>query len=332
MQRNVGLQSATDGEFRRASWHMDFIYQIGGVSKAPGNLAVKFHNPSGDIEFTPAALHVGTKIHMARTIFEEDFTYLQVAGRRRHREADDPVAEHGPLPRRPRRDRPGGLPGHRGVLERPVRRLRRRGRPAGRPGLHLPAVRRHQPGLPERPGAAGRDRRARRGRRPPAPALHPPGQRRPRGQARRDGGHHAPVPGQLPVLVGRVRRVRLRRRGAVQRAERGRVLPGVRRRAVRRLRAAAVRAAGQDGRARPGHHQARRAGGPGHAQAADRRGGEVRAAGPALPVPAVRLLLDRRGQRAELRPGGGQARADRQGRPGTSGASQDCPDPGSGPT
>jgi 5-methyltetrahydropteroyltriglutamate--homocysteine methyltransferase len=77
MQQNAGLQSATDGEFRRASWHMDFIYQIGGISKAPGHLAVKFHNPSGDIEFTPAALHVGTKIHMARTIFEEDFTYLK---------------------------------------------------------------------------------------------------------------------------------------------------------------------------------------------------------------------------------------------------------------
>ena len=76
MQRNVGLQSATDGEFRRASWHMDFIYQIGGVSKAPGNLAVRFHNPSGDIEFTPAALHVGSKIHMAKTIFEDDFAYL----------------------------------------------------------------------------------------------------------------------------------------------------------------------------------------------------------------------------------------------------------------
>src|SRR5436309_13902623 len=77
MQRDVGLQSATDGEFRRASWHMDFIYQIGGISKAPGNLAVKFHNPAGDIEFTPAALHVGSKIHMAKTIFEEDFTYLK---------------------------------------------------------------------------------------------------------------------------------------------------------------------------------------------------------------------------------------------------------------
>ena len=77
MQQNVGLQTATDGEFRRASWHMDFIYQIGGVSKAPGKMAVRFHNPGGDIEWTPAALHVGTKLHMAKTIFEEDFTYLK---------------------------------------------------------------------------------------------------------------------------------------------------------------------------------------------------------------------------------------------------------------
>jgi 5-methyltetrahydropteroyltriglutamate--homocysteine methyltransferase len=76
MQRDAGLQSATDGEFRRASWHMDFIYQIGGVGKAPGNLAVRFHNPAGDIEFTPAALRVG-KLHMDKTIFGEDFTYLR---------------------------------------------------------------------------------------------------------------------------------------------------------------------------------------------------------------------------------------------------------------
>ena len=77
MQEEVGLQSATDGEFRRATWHMDFIYQIGGVSKAPGNLAVKFTNPSGTIEWTPAALHVGRKVRMDRTIFGEDFTYLK---------------------------------------------------------------------------------------------------------------------------------------------------------------------------------------------------------------------------------------------------------------
>ena len=36
LQEDAGLQSATDGEFRRASWHMDFIYQLGGISKSPG--------------------------------------------------------------------------------------------------------------------------------------------------------------------------------------------------------------------------------------------------------------------------------------------------------
>jgi 5-methyltetrahydropteroyltriglutamate--homocysteine methyltransferase len=77
MQREAGLQSATDGEFRRASWHMDFIYQLGGISKAPGNLAVKFRNPSGAIEFTPAALHIGSKIKLDKTIFADDFAYLQ---------------------------------------------------------------------------------------------------------------------------------------------------------------------------------------------------------------------------------------------------------------
>jgi 5-methyltetrahydropteroyltriglutamate--homocysteine methyltransferase len=33
MQREVGLTGATGGEFRRGSWHMDFLYQIGGVAK-----------------------------------------------------------------------------------------------------------------------------------------------------------------------------------------------------------------------------------------------------------------------------------------------------------
>ena len=77
MQQDVGLQTATDGEFRRASWHMDFIYQLGGISKAPGNLAVKFRSAAGSIEFTPAALHVGSKIQLDHTIFADDFRYLQ---------------------------------------------------------------------------------------------------------------------------------------------------------------------------------------------------------------------------------------------------------------
>jgi 5-methyltetrahydropteroyltriglutamate--homocysteine methyltransferase len=77
MQEDVGLQSATDGEFRRATWHMDFIYALGGVSKAPGHLAVKFMNPSGTIEWTPAALHIDGEIHLDYTIFGDDFAFLR---------------------------------------------------------------------------------------------------------------------------------------------------------------------------------------------------------------------------------------------------------------
>ena len=76
-QEGIGLQSATDGEFRRASWHMDFIYQLDGITKEPGNIKVKFHNEQGDIEFTPAALHVDGKLGVSTTIFGEAFRFLQ---------------------------------------------------------------------------------------------------------------------------------------------------------------------------------------------------------------------------------------------------------------
>jgi 5-methyltetrahydropteroyltriglutamate--homocysteine methyltransferase len=77
MQEDVGLRSATDGEFRRASWHMDFIYQLGGVSKAPGNLSVKFHNADGDIEYTPAAMKIDGRLALEHPIFADDFGYLK---------------------------------------------------------------------------------------------------------------------------------------------------------------------------------------------------------------------------------------------------------------
>jgi 5-methyltetrahydropteroyltriglutamate--homocysteine methyltransferase len=77
MQEEVGLRSATDGEFRRASWHMDFIYQLGGIEKAHDNLKVEFRNPEGTIEFTPASLRVADRIRLERTIFGPDFEFLK---------------------------------------------------------------------------------------------------------------------------------------------------------------------------------------------------------------------------------------------------------------
>jgi 5-methyltetrahydropteroyltriglutamate--homocysteine methyltransferase len=77
MQEEIGLKGVTDGEFRRGSWHMDFLYQVGGVTKVQDNLKVKFHNEKGDIEFTPAALKVTGKLNLAKPIFAEDFAWLK---------------------------------------------------------------------------------------------------------------------------------------------------------------------------------------------------------------------------------------------------------------
>jgi 5-methyltetrahydropteroyltriglutamate--homocysteine methyltransferase len=77
MQHEVGLQSATDGEFRRSSWHMDFIYQLGGVGKAEENLTVKFYNEQGELEFTSAALKIHDKVRLDHTIFGDAFQALK---------------------------------------------------------------------------------------------------------------------------------------------------------------------------------------------------------------------------------------------------------------
>src|SRR6201995_13488 len=56
MQRSAGLQSATDGEFRRSSWHMDFIYELGGIEKIESDIEVHFRNADGPAAFKPAAI------------------------------------------------------------------------------------------------------------------------------------------------------------------------------------------------------------------------------------------------------------------------------------
>src|SRR3954452_4897539 len=48
-QEEVGLRSAADGESRRDSWHMDFIDQLGGVTRAQESMRLAFHNAEGDL-------------------------------------------------------------------------------------------------------------------------------------------------------------------------------------------------------------------------------------------------------------------------------------------
>src|SRR5688572_4301069 len=77
MQADAGLRSATDGEFRRTSWHMDFIYRLGGVGQTDGRITVRMHNEDGDVAFTAPALHIDAPIRLSEPIFGSDFEYLR---------------------------------------------------------------------------------------------------------------------------------------------------------------------------------------------------------------------------------------------------------------
>ncbi|MGH9209693.1 MAG: 5-methyltetrahydropteroyltriglutamate--homocysteine S-methyltransferase [Acidimicrobiales bacterium] len=76
MQEAVGLQTATDGEFRRTTWHMDFIYSLGGVRPGDDRIKVEFHNEQGELSWQTPALVVDEKITLPSTIFGDDFSYL----------------------------------------------------------------------------------------------------------------------------------------------------------------------------------------------------------------------------------------------------------------
>jgi methionine synthase II (cobalamin-independent) len=81
MQEEIGLKGVTDGEFRRGSWHMDFIYQIGGVSRAEQRLNIQFRNERGTVEFSPTAHRISGKLRLEKTIFGDDFAYLKSVAR-----------------------------------------------------------------------------------------------------------------------------------------------------------------------------------------------------------------------------------------------------------
>ena len=77
LQQEAGLQTATDGEFRRTSWHMDFIYQLDGIDSTDEKLQVHFRNEQGDLDFESAALSVHDRVRLGDTIFGDAFSFLR---------------------------------------------------------------------------------------------------------------------------------------------------------------------------------------------------------------------------------------------------------------
>lgn len=73
-QQDVGLQSITDGEFRRTYFHLDFLEQLGGVKT---DIPVTIKKPDGTEELAPPAIRVVDKVRHAKDIQLADFQYLK---------------------------------------------------------------------------------------------------------------------------------------------------------------------------------------------------------------------------------------------------------------
>jgi 5-methyltetrahydropteroyltriglutamate--homocysteine methyltransferase len=73
-QEDVGLQSITDGEFRRTYFHIDFLEQLGGVKT---DIPVTIIRPDGTEELAPPVMRVIDKVKHVKDIQLADFQYLK---------------------------------------------------------------------------------------------------------------------------------------------------------------------------------------------------------------------------------------------------------------
>ena len=73
-QEDVGLQSITDGEFRRTYFHIDFLEQLGGVK---ADIPITVLKPDGVKELAPPVMRVIDKVRHVKDIQRADFDYLK---------------------------------------------------------------------------------------------------------------------------------------------------------------------------------------------------------------------------------------------------------------
>lgn len=74
LQEAVGLESITDGEYRRTYFHIDFLNQIEGVAT---DVPVTVKKPDGTEELAPPVMRVVGKIRHANDIQLADFRFLK---------------------------------------------------------------------------------------------------------------------------------------------------------------------------------------------------------------------------------------------------------------
>src|SRR5918996_210494 len=82
MQEAAGLQSITDGEFRRAFWHVDFLTGFEGIVATQSQYALKFHGEGGAESETRSMMVVNGKVRRAKPVALEHFRFLKEATRK----------------------------------------------------------------------------------------------------------------------------------------------------------------------------------------------------------------------------------------------------------
>jgi len=73
-QAEIGLHSATDGEFRRAMWHFDFLEHLDGVESFRADHGIAFQ---GGIETAPKGLRVTGRIGFSHHPMIEHFRFVR---------------------------------------------------------------------------------------------------------------------------------------------------------------------------------------------------------------------------------------------------------------
>jgi 5-methyltetrahydropteroyltriglutamate--homocysteine methyltransferase len=77
LQEEVGLQSVTDGEFRRAMWHTDFLTGFQGIVPTHSQYAVKFHGKGGETAETRSMLVVNDKVRRTKPVMVDHVAFLK---------------------------------------------------------------------------------------------------------------------------------------------------------------------------------------------------------------------------------------------------------------
>ena len=77
MQEAAGLAAITDGEFRRAFWHVDFLTGFDGIVATQSQYVMKFHGEGGATAETRSMMVVKDKVRRSRPVAVDHFAFLK---------------------------------------------------------------------------------------------------------------------------------------------------------------------------------------------------------------------------------------------------------------